>query len=64
MSAAALALEFIFGALHLISQQLYVQIMEESIRWNYTTILNTVFLVLAAVLVIRFLRTEAPLCSE
>lgn len=60
MSAAALAVEFIFGALHLIPQQRHVQIMEESIRWNYTTVLNIIFLALAAVLVIRFLRTGGP----
>jgi hypothetical protein len=60
MSMAALAVEFIFGALHLIPQQRHVQIVEESIRWNYTTILNIVFLTLATVLVIRFLRTGGP----
>jgi uncharacterized membrane protein YraQ (UPF0718 family) len=60
MSLAALAVEFIFGALDLIPQQRKVQIMEESIRWNYTTILNIVFLALAAVLVIRFFRTGGP----
>jgi hypothetical protein len=57
MSLAALAVEFLFGALHLIPQQRKAQIVSESIRWNYTTILNIVFLALATVLVIRFLRT-------
>jgi hypothetical protein len=47
MSLAALAVEFVFGILHLIPQQRQVQIVEESIRWNYTTILNIVFLSLA-----------------
>jgi uncharacterized membrane protein YraQ (UPF0718 family) len=60
MALAALAVEFIFGALHLIPQQRSVQIMEESIHWNYTTVLNIIFLVLAAVLVTRFLRTGGP----
>lgn len=60
MSAAALAVEFIFGALHLIPENRHVQIMEEAIRWNYTTVLNIIFLVLAAVLVVRFLRTGGP----
>jgi uncharacterized protein len=60
MALAALAVEFIFGALHLIPQQRSVQIMEESIHWNYTTVLNIIFLMLAAVLVIRFLRTGGP----
>jgi hypothetical protein len=60
MAAAALVVEFLFGALHLIPQQRNAQIVEESIRWNYTTILNTEFLLLASVLVIRFLRTGGP----
>lgn len=60
MSLAALAVEFIFGALHLIPHQRHVQIVAESIRWNYTTVLNIVFLALAAMLVIRFLRTGGP----
>jgi uncharacterized membrane protein YraQ (UPF0718 family) len=60
MSLAALAVEFIFGALHLIPQERHVQIVEDSIRWNYTTILNIVLLALAMVLVIRFLRTGGP----
>jgi hypothetical protein len=34
--------------------------MEESIHWNYTTALNIIFLLLAAVSVIRFLRTGGP----
>jgi hypothetical protein len=60
MSLAALGVEFIFGALHLILHERKAQIVEESIRWNYTTILDIVFLALAAVLVTRFLRTGGP----
>jgi len=60
MALAALAVEFIFGALHLIPQQRSVQIVEESIHWNYTSVLNIIFLMLAVVLVIRFLRTGGP----
>jgi uncharacterized membrane protein YraQ (UPF0718 family) len=60
MSMAALAVEFVFGALHLIPQQHTVPIMVESIRWNYTTFLNIIFLMLAGVLVISFLRTGGP----
>ena len=29
----------------------------EGVHWNYTSVLNILFLVLAAILVIRFLRT-------
>jgi hypothetical protein len=60
MSAAALIVEFIFGALHLVPQQRNARIVEEAIRWNYTTWLNIVFLILAAFLVVRFLRTGGP----
>jgi hypothetical protein len=60
MALAALGVEFIFGSLHLIPQQRSIQIMEESIHWNYTSVLNIIFLVLALVLVIRFLRTGGP----
>ncbi len=35
-------------------------VVESSVTWNYTTILNLVFLTLAAVLVVRFLRTGGP----
>jgi hypothetical protein len=60
MALAALAVEFIFGLFHLIPQQRHVQFVEESIRWNYTTVLNIVFLMLAATFVVRFLRTGGP----
>jgi uncharacterized membrane protein YraQ (UPF0718 family) len=36
------------------------RVVEASVTWNYTTILNLVFLTLAAVLVVRFLRTGGP----
>jgi uncharacterized membrane protein YraQ (UPF0718 family) len=60
MAVAALAVEFLFGSLHLIPQQRKAQIIEEAIRWDYTTILNIVFIAFAMFLVIRFLRTRGP----
>ena len=36
------------------------KVVEASIHLNYTTVLNVLFLVLAAVLVVRFLRTGGP----
>jgi hypothetical protein len=60
MAGAALAVEGIFGLLHLIPQQRNAQVMEEAIRWNYTSILNILFLGLAAVLIVRFFRTGGP----
>jgi hypothetical protein len=60
MAAAALAVEFAFGLFHLIPQQRNAQVMEEAIRWNYTSILNVLFLVAAVLLLLRFFRTGGP----
>ena len=60
MAGAALTVELVFGVLHLIPQQRNIQVIEESIRWNYTSVLNILFLALAALLVVRFLRTGGP----
>ncbi|MBB5339720.1 permease [Tunturiibacter gelidoferens] len=60
MAAAAFVVELLFGALHLIPQQRNARVMEEAISWNYTTWLNLGFLVVAGVLVVRFLRTGGP----
>ncbi len=60
MVAAGLIVEVLFGALGLIPEERNAKVVESSITWNYTTILNIVFLVLAAVLVVRFLRTGGP----
>jgi uncharacterized membrane protein YraQ (UPF0718 family) len=60
MAASALAVEAIFAALHLIPAHGHAQIMQESITWNYTSILNIVFLLISALLLIRFLKTGGP----
>jgi uncharacterized membrane protein YraQ (UPF0718 family) len=60
MAAAALAVEFVFGLLHLIPQHRNAQVLEAAIRWNYTTVLNILFLAIAALLVVRFFRTGGP----
>ena len=60
MALSALAVEAIFGALHLIPTDRSVQIMQESIRWNYTSVLNILFLLVSAVLLLRFLKTGGP----
>ncbi|MEU6462573.1 permease [Streptomyces sp. NPDC046976] len=54
---AGYVVEFLFGGLGLIPDQATARLPEEGIRWNYTTWLNIAFLLLAASLVIRFLRT-------
>jgi uncharacterized membrane protein YraQ (UPF0718 family) len=60
MASAALAVEFLFGALHLIPHERRTQVIEESIRWNYTSILDLIFVALGLILVIRFMRTGGP----
>lgn len=57
MVAAGYAVELLFGALGITPQNRNVVAITEGIVWNYTTILNIIFLVLAAVLVFRFIRT-------
>ena len=60
MAGGALIVEFIFAVLGLIPQQRTAQIVETSISFNYTTVLNIIFLALAAFLFVRFLRTGGP----
>jgi uncharacterized membrane protein YraQ (UPF0718 family) len=57
MAAAGYVVEFLFQALGIIPQDRKVVAITEGIQWNYTSILNSIFLVLAAILVIRFIRT-------
>jgi uncharacterized membrane protein YraQ (UPF0718 family) len=57
MAAAGYVIEFLFEALGIIPQNRNVVAITEGIHWNYTTILNIIFLVLAATLLIRFIRT-------
>jgi len=60
MVGAALIVEFLFRGLGLIPEHRAAQIVETSITLNYTTVLNLVFLAIAAFLVVRFLRTGGP----
>ncbi|RMB85175.1 permease [Streptomyces shenzhenensis] len=60
MVVAGYVVEFAFGGLGLIPDQTAAKVPTEGVRWNYTTWLNIVFLVLAAVLLLRFLRTGGP----
>jgi uncharacterized membrane protein YraQ (UPF0718 family) len=57
MAAAGYVVEILFEALGIIPQNRNVAAITQGISWNYTSVLNLVFLVLAAVLIIRFLRT-------
>ena len=57
MVVAGYAVEFSFGGLGLIPDQADAKIPMEGVSWNYTTFLNIAFLLLAAALLVRFLRT-------
>jgi uncharacterized membrane protein YraQ (UPF0718 family) len=57
MVLAGYAVELLFGGLGLIPTERHAKVVEETIQWNYTTILNIVFLLLAAGLIYRFVTT-------
>jgi uncharacterized protein len=59
MAASAYIIEFTFGGLGLIPTERNARVTETAITWNYTTILNIIFLLLAAALLVRFFRTGA-----
>jgi hypothetical protein len=60
MAGAALTVEALFSALHLIPAHHPLHLMQDTLRWNYTTFLNIVFLAISALLLLRFLRTGGP----
>jgi uncharacterized membrane protein YraQ (UPF0718 family) len=60
MAGAALIVELAFGALGLVPAARSSRIVEASVAWNYTTWLNIMFLLLATLLVWRFVRTGGP----
>ena len=57
MVVAGYFVEIVFGALGLVPTTRNAQVIEAHISFDYTTMLNIVFLILGAVLVWRFLRT-------
>jgi uncharacterized membrane protein YraQ (UPF0718 family) len=60
MVIAGYIVEFTFGGLGLIPAQRTAKVAQVGIEWNYTTILNIIFLLLAAALLVRFLRSGGP----
>src|ERR1700730_828838 len=60
MAVAALIIEFLFSVLGLIPHQRNAQIVESSVSFNHTTVLNIIFLAIAAFLLVRFLKTGGP----
>ena len=57
MVIAGYLVEIIFGALGLIPTARNAKLVEASIQWNYTTILNLIFLAIAGFLIYRFITT-------
>lgn len=62
MALAALVIELVFKGLHLLPTGRHARIIEASFQWNYTTILNIGFLILALALIIRFFRSGVLRC--
>ena len=60
MALAALSIEFLFDLLGLVPSQRSAQIVEMSISFNYTTVLNIISLAIAALLLVRFFTTGGP----
>ena len=61
MTAAGYAIEGLFALLHLTPHVRNATVLESSIQWNYTTVLDILFLLLAVALIWRFFRTGGPM---
>jgi uncharacterized protein len=57
MVAAGYVIEVVFGGLGLIPSPATAKIPDQGVAWDYTTWLNIIFGLLAAVLLVRFFRT-------
>lgn len=57
MATAGYIIELLFGLLHLVPTTRNARVLEAAVSWNYTTVLNLVFLALATFLVVRFVRS-------
>ncbi|HUA42633.1 MAG TPA: permease [Streptosporangiaceae bacterium] len=60
MVLAGYAVELIFGGLGLVPHRATAPVAVTGVTWNYTTWLNVACLLLAGILVARFLRTGGP----
>jgi uncharacterized membrane protein YraQ (UPF0718 family) len=56
MVAAGLIVEFLFDGLNVIPSERKAKVVEASVTWNYTTVLNVIFLSIGALLVWRYFR--------
>jgi uncharacterized membrane protein YraQ (UPF0718 family) len=57
MVGAGLIVEGVFQVLGLVPETRHAKVEMAAIHWNYTTVLNILFLLVALVLLVRFLRT-------
>jgi hypothetical protein len=57
MAIAGYIVEFVFGGLGLVPADRHAKVLAASVQWDYTTVLNIVFMALAAALVYRFVRS-------
>ncbi len=57
MVVAGYLIEFVFTALGLVPAERAARVAAHGIQWNYTTVLNIIFLLLAAALLVRFFRS-------
>jgi len=60
MAAAGYVVEGLFALLRLTPTDRNATVLRSGFAWNYTTVLNLIFLMLAALLIVRFLRTGGP----
>ncbi len=60
MVGATLVVEFVFQVLRLVPPERSAKIVEASITFNYTTVLNILFLLLTALLLVQFFKTGGP----
>jgi uncharacterized protein len=60
MVIAGYIVELLFGGLGLIPATRTAHVAAHGIEWNYTSVLNVIFLALAAALLLRFFRSGGP----
>jgi uncharacterized membrane protein YraQ (UPF0718 family) len=57
MVLAGYVIELLFQPLGLVPSGRHAKVTDAAVTWNYTTYLNIIFLILAAVMLVRFFRT-------
>jgi uncharacterized membrane protein YraQ (UPF0718 family) len=60
MVAGSLAIEFLFELFGWIPHERKARVLEAGIQFDYTTVLNLIFLMIAALLLVRFFKTGGP----